>query len=476
LEKKQSPFKIIGELALFSLIIGIINIFFPDNPGFLKSAFNPYVLLSFIVAAYYGKYYGFLSILSSATIVSLVYPVIMRLFLEGKSLSDFWMTVDNESIIPISTSLIGIYIFGLIRDAHVSRAERDRSRLKAIAVDKGVLKKEVRALRIVNAELERRVEGQEDSITTIYTRMQELQSLNLQRALELILETVQYFTAASKCSIWKHLPEEKRLEVVETIGWDEGMKVSTTLPDTDTIEGWVVRNNTIFSAKMLLQYENLRDMDKGRNLFTAPLFAGRKIWGIVNIEEMPFEKYNLYTERMLQLIISLSSTALEKAVEYEKVVKQEETNPITKLPSFINFSHVLENAIEKMRYEKGTLSVVIAEVRNFDMLVDQFDRKSVLELFVRLVDYMREISHGLGRFFHYKEENQIVMLYPNVDFDGASLFSLDVLSKLNDIDWNINGNSVSVDLILGYSSLTEATKNPEEILEVAENLLEMQKI
>ena len=348
--------------------------------------------------------------------------------------------------------------------------------LKQVAIDKAVLNREVRALKLVNSELERRVYGQEDSLTTLYTRIQDFQSVNLNKALSSILETVSQFTGATKCSIWEYVQESKTLELRSSYGWDEEMSNVTTLPASECIEGWVVRNNTAFSAKMLLQYENLRRMDRGRNLFTAPLLAGRRVWGVINIEDMPFEKYNVYTEKMLQLIIALSATALEKAIEYECIVKQEDTNPITKLPSYTNFMNILEDRIKRARVEHGTLSVLIVEIRNFELLSEIYGKKEVLSLFVSLVGIMQEISGGKGRFFHYKNDNQIVMIYPNIDFDGASLYSLDVLDRVGRSTWEIKGNRVQLDLILGYSSLSERIKGANQLLEVAENLLEMQKI
>ncbi len=480
LAKNQSPFKIIGEISLFFFIIGVVNVFFPENPGFLGFLFNPYVAFSLIVASYYGKYYGFYSILLSAAIVGIFFPLGIMVFYPERgmveNIFDYWNSIWEASLLPLTVGISGVYIFGLIRDAHLSRAKRDREKLRQIAVDKAVLKQEVRALKLVNSELEKRVYGQEDSLTTLYTRIQDFQSVNLNRALSSILETVSQFTGATKCSIWEYNQETKTLELRSSYGWGGEGDTVATLPASECIEGWVVRNNTTFSVKMLLQYENLRRMDRGRNLFTAPLLAGRRVWGVINIEEMPFERYNVYTEKMLQLIIALSATALEKAIEYESIVKQEDTNPITKLPSYTNFMTILENRIERARVEHGTLSVIIVEVRNFGLLSEMYGKREVLGLFVSLVGIMQELSENKGRFFHYKNDNQIVMIYPNIDFDGASLYSLDVLDRINNTTWEIKGNKVQLDLILGYSSLSEKIEEADQLLEVAENLLEMQKM
>ncbi|MCD6122799.1 MAG: diguanylate cyclase [Spirochaetales bacterium] len=478
MEKKQTPLKIIGELSLFSLIIGATNIIFAGYPGFFHFPFNPYIDFSLIIAAYYGKYYGFYSLIASAFTIAFPLPLVLYL-VQGKgefNLISYWKELGTISIVPFSVAILGVYVFGLIRDALTSRALRDRRRLKEISRDKAALMKEVKALKTVNLELEQRVSGQDNSLTTLYTQIQSIRSLDMDKALYALLETVKQFSGAGKCSIWEYNPDRKTLILSATLGWDSFEKVKTELPDVDCIEGWVVRNNTIFSAKMLLQYDNLRQMDTGRNLFTIPILAGRKVWGILNIEEMPFEKYNLYTERMIQLIITLSSGALEKALEYETVLKQAETNPITGLPSFIHFSQILSNELKRVKLEKGKLSIIIAEVENYGILADKYGHDKVLMAIVKLIEMMTKISENKARFFHYKGENQIVILYPNLDFDGTSLFSLNLLEAVNTEEWEINGESVSVDLILGYASLSGEVQTAEDLLGIAENLIEMQKI
>lgn len=476
MEKNQTPLKIIGELSLFSIIIGASNIIFAGYPGFFNFPFNPYIDFSLIVAAYYGKYYGFYSLLASAFTIALPLPFVLYLMRGQISFISYWKKLGRDSIVPFAIGIIGVYVFGLIRDALTSRSVRDRKKLKEISRDKATLMKEVKALRTVNLELEQRVSGQDNSLTTLYTQIQSIKSLDLEKALHALLETVKQFSDAGKCSIWEHKPDLNKLILSATLGWNSGERVNTELPDTDCIEGWVVRNNTIFSAKMLLQYDNLRQMDTGRNLFTIPIHAGRKVWGILNIEEMPFEKYNLYTERIIQLIVTLASGALEKALEYETVLKQAETNPITGLPSFMHFSQILTNELKRVKLEKGKLSVIIAEIQNFGVLSDKYGHDNVLRLIVKLIETMTLISENKARFFHYKGENQIVILYPNLDFDGTSLFSLNLLEAVNAKEWEINGESVSLDLILGYASLSGEEQTAKDLLGIAENLVEMQKI
>ena len=467
------------ELFLVSLFIGAINIIFPQNPGFFKGFFNPYLFFALLVSVYYGKYYGFSSLIISSFIILLPLPFAIELFHPGLYSvpgAEYWKSLQALSLIPLALTLIGVYVFGMIRDSYVSDVNRKKERLKKISREKGSFHRQLRVLKTVNRELEQRVMGQQDSVTALYSQLQKLYSLDLKKALDTIMETARKFSGATSISIWELKPDSKDLKLAAGLGWEISEEVKTTIPVDNSLEGWVVRNNMMFSVKMLLQYENLRKMDTGRNLITLPIAAGRKIWGVLNIEEMPFAKYNLYTEKLLMMILDLAGPALERAIEYESVIQQAEVNPLTGLPSFSQFYSLLQQDLRRTMLQKGTLSVIILEFLNFYALVEEFGKEKIYTLIAGILEELKRLSGSKASFFHYKGENQIAALFPNLDFDGASLFSLETLELINGSDWKINEKPLNLETVLGYAALGGKEMTVDEILQVAENILEMQKV
>jgi GGDEF domain-containing protein len=474
--RSQRPIIRIGELLIFSIAIGAVNLFFRDNPGFFRGSFNPYLLLALIVAAYYGKYYGLLSLLISSVIIALALPWALNIFKPGTWGLSYWTNLRSLAPVPMAATLVSAYILGLIRDAQVGRFTKAKERVRLFSRQKGLLTKQKRILETINRELEQRVSRQQDSITALHSEMQELYSVNLDKALETILGTVQRFSGASVLSIWEAHPESKDLRMVAHRGWEEGASRPTVVSAENSLEGWVARNNTTFSVKMLGQYENLRKMDRGVNIMTFPVTAGRKIWGVLNIADMPFAKYNLYTEKLVTMVLALAAPALERAVEYEAVVTQAEVHPVTGLPAFAQFFSLLNETLKRARQNKETLSVLILELTNFDTLAGTFGRNNALQLISQLAGQMVILSRNKARLFHYKDENQIVLLYPYLDYDGASLFSLEALNGINANVWSLNEKSVNLEVMVGYASLSEEQVEAEGLLQIAENILEMQKV
>ncbi len=227
---------------------------------------------------------------------------------------------------------------------------------------------------------------------------------------------------------------------------------------------------------MLLEYENLRKMDNKQNILTYPIVFSSSSWGILNIEEMPFTKYNLYVEKILSILIDLAAPEIERAVNYESIVIHKEINEYTGLPSYEQFHSLIEININKAISSNKTFSVIVVEIQNFSDLSSDFGIDKSYKLMILLMAKLNELAKNKIDFFHFKEDNQIAIYYPDIDYDGASLFCLETLGIINGSNWVINDQKIVLDAILGYSSLGHQELSVEELFIVAENLLEMQKV
>jgi len=472
-----TPVRRAAEILAFTAVVCVISSFFPSNPGFLEGFFNPFVTLSLFIAVSYGTYYGFLCLAYGILGVALVIPL-ARSLLSGAGFAlpeGWWADLGRRSALPLPVSILEIYILGIMRDALTRRDRTARERLITLSRDKGLLKRQVRALTTANRELEERISRQEDSITSLFSRIQVLGSLNLGKAIGAILEITARFLGATRCSIWAHQPEEKSLRFVAGIG-ERPEDSPAVLADEGTIEGWVVRNSSMFSVKMLLTNDALARMDAGRNILTMPILAGRRTWGVLNIEEMPFAKYNLYSERLLQVIMALAGPALERAIEFESVVRQEDVNPVTGLPSFQELYAMLALELARLAEEGGTLAVLIVELANFGDLAQRHGKPPTLGLLRDVARVIQEAAGAQARVFHYKGEAQLAVICPKLDADGTSLLSLTLLEKANSTEWSAGGERAHLELMLGFSNRSRAAQTADSLLAAAENLLEMQRV
>ena len=469
ISERMRTFRKVIELFFISFSFFLINLIFPDDPGFLKTSINPYTMAAILTSAYYGRNYGYLSF--GFSVLFVLVPVNT-----DWALITYWEYLWNLGDVIIPVILGVIYLMGMIHNSFSSRILNQRMFMKKISLDKFKLQKEVSSISAVNRELEERVLRQQDSVTALYTQVKALHTQNLSKTLSILISTVQKFSWAEKASIWEYEKDSKKLVMVANVGWDSDDVLNTIESVDSTINGWVFRNDRIFSIRMLLEYENLHAMDTERNILTFPIKLSNSIWGVLNIEAMPFSKYNLYTEKLLAILIDLAGTAIERAAEYEAMISHTEINPDTNLPSVSQFYSYLENELKKTTDIQSTFSVIILEFTEFDHLVEEFGEKNVYQLLLQLLEKINNLSNNLVDFFHYKEKNQIGIYYPNIDYDGASLFCLESLSMINSFNGMINGRKVMLDVILGYSSVGSDDISIGDLLDVADNLLMMQKV
>ncbi|MBT3272780.1 MAG: diguanylate cyclase [Spirochaetales bacterium] len=466
---------ILLEIIFVSLLISGANVFFPDNPGYHEMYYIPYLGASALVAAVYGAGWGFLTFTISFGIIVGGLPFLLPLFHPSWSSQGYWRDQLQFSYIPGSVGLLTIYIFGVIRSSALSQIGTLKVRIHDLSRENWLTKKKSDALSRVNFELDEQVSRQQEAITSLHTQLRKLDTLDVNQGLNVLLETVHIYTRAVKASIWRYEDSTRSLQLAASRGWDESEVIATSIPVDGTIEGWVYRNNSLFSIRMLLQYDNLEKMDIGRNIITIPLNFDQRVWGILNIQEMPFEKYNLHSERILQIITTLAEHSIEKAVSYESIIQKDEIDERTGLPLFSQFYRMLDEETRNTGIQKGSFSIILIELINFGWIQENHGADNAKSIIRSISESLESLSERNVHCFQYKEDSQIALLIPSVDFDGVSLFSLEALEKLNSGNWEIEGDAIPVEAVIGFSVFSGGD-TPDSLLEQAESLLEMQRV
>ena len=317
---------------------------------------------------------------------------------------------------------------------------------------------------------------QRPTITTLYNQMHRMDSLNLGKSLDVLLETVELFTGASDITIWTQSQTPGFLHSPASQHRDRGFDSSELLSIENSIEGWVFRNNRMFSARMTTGVEHLKKLYTSRNIITIPIPINKKNWGVLNIEEMPFAKYNQYTEKLLEIIISLAEPAMTRAVEHDRQIQQSETDADTGLPLFSQLYNILERNAGTPGDGGCRMSLLLIEIENYHALCADSPPAEVKKLFLNLVDDILMATAGRAEFFMHKSDNQMAVLIPGLDNDGASLLCLEILEKVNMEAWRIDNRSVQIEIIIGFSSLGENASDADGLVSQAEHLLEIQKL
>jgi GGDEF domain-containing protein len=449
-------------------LLAAADFFLSARPGFVALFPVLYFAATCLTAAFYGTSRGLLNFSLSFGLFSAI-----RLLRDENLFSS---RAGAAALLPWAAILLLVYIFGKNTELLLRRDLAVRERWRSLVRRITGLKKLSDSLYRVNRELEERTARQQDSITLLYRQVQAMNTLNVKQALNVLLDTVGIFLSATKASIWAFDGKEQGLKFAAAVGWDMEKDLSGGISLEGTLEGWVFRNNSLFSIRMLLQYENLRKLDTGRNIITLPLHVGRSVWGVLNIEDMPFEKYSFYSERLLQIITGLAEPHLERALEYDRIVSLGDVDEVTGLPQYSQFYRMLEGGLDRAKLQSGVLSVIIFEIGNFGELSERLGRKEAKLYMKELIDDITLFSDSRLGAFHYREDGQFVVLSPNLDHDGASLYCLESLEKMNRHDRGPGYSAISAEVLVGYATARAGIYDPEQLLRQAEHLLALQKV
>lgn len=447
------------------------NLLFPGDPGFLGVAGLPYLLAGVVFCAFYGLAWGAWVAVLAGLAGFLFSPA-----LSGR-LDAAWMA-DLTSRLAFSAplALLGWLAAGF---AHSRQSRRNRSfleHLRGMVHRQNALMRKADGLERVNRILEGRVANQKDSITLLRSQVQHLSSLNLDQALESMLESVRLFTDTRSASVWTLDPEANRLRTAATAGWEAGSSRGTVRELDGSIEGYVFRNGKRFSIRMVMGSQEFNKFDVSSNILTYPIRVRGRIWGVLNIEDLPFERYSLYTEGVLEILISLIEPNLADIIDHEALFEQREVDADTGLPQVTQLYRTLARDLEHLGLQGECVSLVVLEISNFNDLMATWSRPALKGLLPRIKQALDQANNMKSRAFHFKQDNQMALMVTGLDQDGTSFLCLEILSLIPGLGLAVDGQPVPLELIIGFSSSRDAGTSSEAMIRAAESLLEMQRI
>lgn len=435
------------------------------DPGLLDAAVNPYLLAALAITAWRGWLPGYTALAAGAALAYAGLAIV-------PAAADPLLHPRLPALAV--TAVLGVLVFGLIHFSWRRRVRRLRREAADLGREREVAERQRTGLLAAASELERQVSGQRDSLAYLHSRWRELSSANVDRTLRVVLDTVSELTGADRCSLWQFDAEAGELVVRATAGWDADDPAERRLPINGSIEGWALRNERLFSAKLLPRYDTLRRVDRGAVVYAAPLRAGARAWGVIDVERLPFERFNAHTEHLLLLAAAVAAAPLEQALAYESDLEPADRSAYTGYPLFAHLDRVLRAEVAARAAGGGTLSVILIWIRNYHRLVSDADAECgdrVIEAVFRAV---REIAAGTARCFHYKYDGQLAVVCPGLDFDGAALLALDLLTWAAKPAPPDGAGGARAELTVGYSSLAPGVDDADALLRMAENLLAMQ--
>ncbi len=343
---------------------------------------------------------------------------------------------------------------------------------------------DLQALERALRELYNRSITQTTSISVLYEQVDRMYSVNYDEVTGAILESVSYLSGATACALYIFNDSSLRLELQASLGVagnESGGEFTETLDTSKSIEGWVVRNNRVFSLRMLLKEESLRPLAGNRTVIAVPIHAHGRIWGVLTIREIPVLRYNEFAEKAIQLIAALAGPALEHAVSSvfgdsdtpepgtPAGAENQQLRPVDVLEPFL--ARETRIAAET----NHNVSVFLFEIRNAPAIIAQVGPVGLQELLEQIASMLSALSRSTAVLFEFHEPHQFCAAISTLDYDAASYFLLRMLESISSRAWSAGGELLFPDVNVGFASTNQVGFDPEKLLKKAEQVLVAQR-
>jgi putative methionine-R-sulfoxide reductase with GAF domain len=450
-------------VGILASALGLLR---PGDPSFAGAWFFPQALVATVAASLLGLGPGTVA-LSAAALSAWLLPLAASAL--GAPVSPSPAAVILAAAPgPAAAALAAVAAAGSIRDAAERRARRLMARFRELVHRDTRLSKMTDTLILLNEELETKVSSQRESVSTLYSRIRKMDNPILKESLSGLLGAVRFFAQADLAGVYEF---DRKTGALLLQAWT-GRKPPASLPLEGSIEGWVYRNETAFSLRMLESYPNLAKMDERRSILAYPLRAGEMPWGVLNVESMSFYRYNPVTEKNLEIVVALAAGYIKSAVDFRERVLLRPRNEVTGMPGYVELTHLLSEELARRKLVYASLSLVLMEFLDYQKLVFAHSGIRVLGLVKEVAEAASREGHVL--VFHYKEESQVAFVLPGVDRDGAALFCLEATEVVSSGTWQIDGEELRLEPAFGIASAGEGTELSPFLAE-AERILSLSR-
>ena len=372
------------EILIAFIIYQCINfLFFPDDPGFLRSRIHPYWIVILLIACRYGFVPGI-----SAGIISSAY---MLVFIFGgiPTRSALEQLIESGGfILPLAFMLVGMFL-GDIRQKYIDKEtrcsiesdEKDQTIL-ALNENKDAIEKARRLL-------EARIVGETTTIKTLHSAASKLDTLQASSIYSGCLQILSEHFQVEKASVY--LQEGPYYVLKASSGYSEAEVVEGKISVEKSIMSIAFEQNKTVTVKDILLH---RDSNKyitqyGQVMAMIPIRdKDKRPLGVVNIEKIDFLYFNMTNIQMMELVVDWVSRALYNKQLYESAVNQMIWDAELGIYSYNHFYAVLESEFIRAKEYGLGLTVSLLKIDKFgfyEMHAQRLISKAVVATIKRFI-------------------------------------------------------------------------------------------
>ncbi len=379
----------------------------------------------------------------------------------------------------IGVAVLSSILFDRRTIFYVSQLEEKMSECLRLQAENSKLQSNVGDVRKMDEKF-RMISARMSSIQTL-TRVV-TKSMDPTDVIKESLKVVQQIVNAEKCSFWLLDENGTTLVLKECIGWkdEEKENLKTSSAEDAGLVGAALRAGKVMTSSESRQ-PDYTAMGEGAAIMNskacAPLKHGEKMLGIINVEKFSDStKMEQEETRMLELISTLSSVAIENANLFKKTEMLANTDGLTKLYTRRYMDSFLEAELEKSRRYNHPLSVALTDIDHFKSFNDTYGHQIGDFVLEETAKILRNAVRNVDLAARYGGEEFLAIL-PETDYKGAFTFAERLRKKIEDKTYEDakTGHKLKVTISIGVASFPLHSKEKAELVKKADTALYLAK-
>ncbi|MCS7254433.1 MAG: sensor domain-containing diguanylate cyclase [Armatimonadota bacterium] len=332
------------------------------------------------------------------------------------------------------------------------------------------------AAAVRNARLYEDLNARTAQLATLYEIGSALTSvLNLDRVLNLIVDSVTRLIGAEICSLMLLDPTKRYLRIRVAKGLPRSVVERTVIEVGEGISGWVAQHGQPLLIKDIESHPMFGKKSDSKyttkSLLSVPLKVRGEVIGVLNVNnKVPRGVFVEEDANLLMLFATQAAIAIENAHLYQEVERLAITDGLTGLYEHRYFQEALENEIKRgLRYRHPT-SLMMIDIDHFKRFNDSYGHQAGDEVLRRLAEIFKSQAREQDIVARYGGEEFAIIL-PVTPKEGALAAAARLRRAVELTTFNIRGMALHVTVSIGVASCPQDAQTREELISRADQAL-----
>ncbi len=332
------------------------------------------------------------------------------------------------------------------------------------------------AAAVRNAHLYEDLNARTAQLATLYEIGSALTSvLNLDRVLNLIVDSVTRLIGAEICSIMLLDPTKRYLRIRVAKGLPKSVIERTVVKVGEGISGWVAQHGQPLLIKDIESHPMFKKKSDSKyttkSLLSVPLKVRGQVIGVLNVNnKVPRGVFVEEDANLLMLFATQAAIAIENAHLYEEVERLAITDGLTGLYVHRYFQESLESEIKRALRYKHSLSLMMIDIDHFKRLNDTYGHQAGDEVLQQLAKILKSQAREHDLVARYGGEEFAIIL-PVTPKEGALSAASRLRRLVEGAHFNAHGSEVRITISIGVACCPQDGQTREELIGKADQAL-----